>query len=91
MALCIDTIRNCHSNTHVYLIADDMDDLSRSAKRLHIYRGLCSPSYISLKAVDIICHTFKLAVQLEKLAESEPEFNVGPCFSSELLLWRWGW
>ncbi|XP_076057895.1 transient-receptor-potential-like protein [Oratosquilla oratoria] len=51
------------------------DSLRYSLKRIHTYRALASPAWISLTSEDPILAAFKLSWELERLARVENEFK----------------
>lgn len=51
------------------------DSLRYSLKRIHTYRALASPAWISLTSPDPILSAFKLSWELERLAQVENEFK----------------
>ncbi|XP_059469179.1 transient-receptor-potential-like protein [Neocloeon triangulifer] len=51
------------------------DSLRYSLKRIHTYRALASPAWLSLTSHDPILSSFKLSWELERLAKVENEFK----------------
>ncbi|CAB3374374.1 Hypothetical predicted protein [Cloeon dipterum] len=51
------------------------DSLRYSLKRIHTYKALASPAWLSLTSHDPILSAFKLSWELERLAELENEFK----------------
>jgi transient receptor potential cation channel subfamily C protein 4 len=55
------------------------DSLRHSLLRIHTYRALSSPAWISLTSADPVLTAFRLSWELDRLAMRENEFKVGCC------------
>ncbi|GIY56489.1 transient-receptor-potential-like protein [Caerostris extrusa] len=60
--------QKCHECMHT-------DSLRYSLRRIHTYRALASPAWMSLTSEDPILTAFKLSWELERLAMQENEFK----------------
>lgn len=64
------------------------DSLRHSLLRIHTYRALSSPAWISLTSADPVLTAFRLSWELDHLAMRENEFKVYRCLSPAVCMNR---